>query len=117
MALLAVPLALLVTGLATPVGAAAPTRSSAPSAVAVAYSTDGQGRVTFRQTGAPYLNAELPVAKRVQDLMGRMTLEEKVGQMTMAERGAVTGDPTQVTTLMLGAVLSGGGSVPADNTP
>ena len=116
-ALLAVPLALLATGLAAPVGAAAPTRGTAPAGVTAAYPTDGQGRVTFRQTGAPYLNPDLPVAKRVEDLMGRMTLEEKVGQMTMAERGAVTDDPTQVTALMLGAVLSGGGSVPADNTP
>ena len=66
MALLAVPLALLATGLATPVGAAAPTGSAAPTAVSAAYPTDGQGRVTFRQTGAPYLDPKLPVAKRVQ---------------------------------------------------
>jgi beta-glucosidase len=114
-ALLAMPLALLATGLTAPVGAA-PAGRSAPAAVA-ADPTDGHGRVTFRQAGAPYLDAKLPVDKRVKDLMGRMTLEEKVGQMTMAERGAVTDDPTQVRTSMLGAVLSGGGSVPADNTP
>jgi beta-glucosidase len=115
MALVAVPLAMLATCLATPVGAVS-TRGSAPTAL-TAYPTDGLGRVAFRQTGAPYLNPDLPVAKRVEDLMGRMTLEEKIGQMTMAERGAVTEDPTQVTSLRLGAVLSGGGSVPADNTP
>jgi beta-glucosidase len=115
-ALLAVPIALLATGLATPVGAA-PTGGTDRIPLTAANPTDGQGRVTFRQTGAPYLNPNLPVAKRVKDLMSRMTPEEKVGQMTMAERGAVTDDPTQVTTLMLGAVLSGGGSVPADNTP
>jgi beta-glucosidase len=116
LALLAVPLALLATGLAAPVGAT-PTASGAVPTAPTAYPTDGQGRVTFRQTGAPYLNPALPVAKRVEDLMARMTLEEKVGQMTMAERGDVTEDPTRVTTLMLGALLSGGGSVPADNTP
>jgi beta-glucosidase len=114
-ALLAMPLALLATGLTAPVGAA-PAGRSAPAAVA-ADPTDWHERVTFRQAGAPYLDAKLPVDKRVKDLMGRMTLEEKVGQMTMAERGAVTDDPTQVRTSMLGAVLSGGGSVPADNTP
>ena len=64
-----------------------------------------------------YHDAAQPIRHRVDDLLSRMTLEEKVGQMTMAERGAVTGDPAQVTTLMLGAVLSGGGSVPTDNTP
>ncbi len=30
---------------------------------------------------APYRNPELPVAERVADLLGRMTVEEKVGQM------------------------------------
>ena len=31
--------------------------------------------------GAPYMNPALPVEQRVDDLIGRMTLEEKVGQM------------------------------------
>ncbi|WP_243716988.1 glycoside hydrolase family 3 protein [Actinomadura sp. KC345] len=66
---------------------------------------------------APYLNKWLPVSTRVDDLLGRMTLEEKVGQMTQAERGAVDGDRDQITELKLGSVLSGGGSVPAENTP
>ncbi|HEV7648608.1 MAG TPA: glycoside hydrolase family 3 N-terminal domain-containing protein, partial [Actinophytocola sp.] len=66
---------------------------------------------------AAYLDARLPVAQRVSDLLGRMTLEEKVGQMTQAERGAIDADQSQITTLALGSVLSGGGSVPADNTP
>jgi beta-glucosidase len=65
----------------------------------------------------PYRNADLPVADRVADLLGRMTLAEKVGQMTQAERGDVADDPSKVTTWGLGSVLSGGGSVPADNTP
>ncbi|HEY8479429.1 MAG TPA: glycoside hydrolase family 3 N-terminal domain-containing protein, partial [Spirillospora sp.] len=66
---------------------------------------------------APYLDARLPVAKRVDDLLSRMTLEEKVGQMAQAERGAIDEDRDQITELKLGSVLSGGGSVPADNTP
>jgi beta-glucosidase len=37
--------------------------------------------------------------------------------MTQAERAAVTADPSQVTTLALGSLLSGGGSTPAQNTP
>jgi beta-glucosidase len=64
----------------------------------------------------PYEDPSQPVPARVADLLSRMTLEEKVGQMTMAERGAVTGDPSQVTDLKLGAVLSGGGSTPTPNT-
>jgi beta-glucosidase len=65
----------------------------------------------------PYLDTARPVEVRVADLLGRMTLAEKVGQMTQAERGAIDGDQGQITSLMLGSVLSGGGSTPANNTP
>ncbi|WP_270416752.1 glycoside hydrolase family 3 N-terminal domain-containing protein [Bifidobacterium pseudolongum] len=34
-----------------------------------------------RESNADYLNPSLPIAQRVSDLLGRMTLEEKVGQM------------------------------------
>jgi beta-glucosidase len=64
-----------------------------------------------------YLNPRLPVEQRVRDLLRRMTLEEKVGQMTQAERGAVFDDPSQIAELQLGSVLSGGGSTPPTNTP
>jgi beta-glucosidase len=37
--------------------------------------------------------------------------------MTQAERGAVTADPSLITTWRLGSLLSGGGSVPTPNTP
>jgi beta-glucosidase len=65
----------------------------------------------------PYENPSLPVKQRVTDLLSRMTLEEKVGQMTQAERGAVTDDPSLITTNGYGSILSGGGSVPTPNTP
>jgi beta-glucosidase len=63
----------------------------------------------------PYQDPSQPVPVRVADLLSRMTLEEKIGQMTQAERGAVTDDPSRVTDWMLGSVLSGGGSVPTPN--
>ncbi|TQS46818.1 glycoside hydrolase family 3 protein [Cryptosporangium phraense] len=65
---------------------------------------------------APYLNPRLPVERRVDDLLKRMTLDDKVGQMTQAERAAVTADPSKITTLRYGSVLSGGGSTPTPNT-
>ena len=67
--------------------------------------------------GLPYLDSRLPIARRVADLMSRMTLDDKIGQMTQAERGAVAPEPAQITALRLGSVLSGGGSVPTPNTP
>ncbi|MFG2552588.1 glycoside hydrolase family 3 N-terminal domain-containing protein [Streptomyces sp. NPDC048581] len=65
--------------------------------------------------GLPYLDSELPVRKRVADLLSRLSLEEKAGQMTQAERGALTtsGD---IATYALGSLLSGGGSTPTPNT-
>src|ERR1700712_5659805 len=39
-----------------------------------------------------YLNPRAPIPKRVNDLLGRMTLAEKVGQMTQAERASLTPD-------------------------
>jgi beta-glucosidase len=65
----------------------------------------------------PYQDPSLPVATRVDDLLGRMTLGEKIGQMTQAERIDVDADPSLITTYALGSVLSGGGSVPTPNTP
>jgi len=52
---------------------------------------------------------------RVQDLLARMTLEEKIGQMTQVEKNSLT--PAEVTTYFLGSVLSGGGGSPTENTP
>jgi beta-glucosidase len=67
--------------------------------------------------GAIYENPRAPIPKRVADLLSRMTLEEKVGQMTQAERASVAEDPTPISALALGSLLSGGGSVPTPNTP
>jgi beta-glucosidase len=64
-----------------------------------------------------YLNAKLPIDRRVSDLLARMTLPEKVGQMAQAERLAVDADPTLVAQWGLGSLLSGGGSTPTPNTP
>jgi beta-glucosidase len=63
-----------------------------------------------------YRNASAPVDKRVADLLARMTLAEKVGQMTQVDRQflATQGD---IATYKLGSLLSGGGSVPEPNTP
>jgi beta-glucosidase len=65
----------------------------------------------------PYENPNLPTSERVADLLSRMTLEEKVGQMTQTERYQVYDDATPITTWHLGGLLSGGGSTPTNNNP
>ncbi|WP_341676626.1 glycoside hydrolase family 3 protein [Niveibacterium sp. SC-1] len=64
---------------------------------------------------APYRNASQTVEARVEDLLGRMTLAEKIGQMTQAERGAIGAE--RAAQLQLGSILSGGGSSPRPNKP
>ncbi len=63
--------------------------------------------------GLPYQDPSLPVATRVNDLLSRMTLDEKIGQMTQAERLAVNN--AQITQSRIGSLLSGGGSAPSPN--
>jgi beta-glucosidase len=90
------------------------TAFTVPAAVA-SEATSGEAAAPTQVL--PYENARLPVSKRVADLLGRMTLAEKVGQMTQTERARVDADPTLITTWNLGSILSGGGSTPAENTP
>lgn len=63
----------------------------------------------------PYLDPKIPVPLRVEDLLSRMTLEEKIGQMTQPDRAALTPE-SDIATFYLGSVLSGGGSAPAENS-
>ncbi|MEW2619905.1 glycoside hydrolase family 3 N-terminal domain-containing protein [Streptomyces sp. NPDC048106] len=64
--------------------------------------------------GLPYLDPKLPVKKRVADLLSRMSLAEKAGQMTQAERDGLA--PGDIASYDLGSLLSGGGSTPTPNT-
>src|SRR4051794_20150330 len=90
-------------------------------ALVAGLAAPGAGATTKHKARAsqqlPYENANLPVQQRVADLLGRMTLDEKIGQMTQAERASVDKDTSQITTWNLGSLLSGGGSTPTPNTP
>uniref|UniRef100_A0A8I6ZAC6 Glycoside hydrolase family 3 N-terminal domain-containing protein n=1 Tax=Hordeum vulgare subsp. vulgare TaxID=112509 RepID=A0A8I6ZAC6_HORVV len=57
-----------------------------------------------------YKDATKPVEDRVADLLGRMTLAEKIGQMTQIERLVAT--PDVLRDNFIGSLLSGSGSVP-----
>jgi beta-glucosidase len=56
------------------------------------------------------------VERRAADVLARMTLDEKIGQMTQADSGSLK-DPSDVGKLLLGSVLSGGDSEPPDVSP
>ncbi len=63
-----------------------------------------------------YLDPNASVSERVEDLLGRMSLDEKIGQMTQADRTALSSN-SDIATYYLGSILSGGGAAPSDNTP
>ncbi|CAI9781361.1 unnamed protein product [Fraxinus pennsylvanica] len=58
-----------------------------------------------------YKDPKQPLNVRINDLLSRMTLEEKIGQMTQIERKVTTGDVMKK--YFIGSVVSGGGSWPA----
>lgn len=64
---------------------------------------------------AMFLDPGAPAAQRAADLLSRMSLREKLGQMTLIEKGSI--DPSGVAAYAVGGVLSGGGGAPADNSP
>jgi beta-glucosidase len=102
------------------------------AALGLSASAPGAGEPT-------YLNANAPIDKRVKDLLHRMTLEEKVGQMDQIVIGKLrdttqpangdcnnaggNNDPLQTSCLQrtlidyhTGSILSGGTDNPIDNT-
>ncbi|XP_057956521.1 uncharacterized protein LOC131149787 [Malania oleifera] len=58
-----------------------------------------------------YKDPKQPLGARIKDLMARMTLEEKIGQMLQIEREVASAEV--MNKYYVGSVLSGGGSVPA----
>ncbi len=86
--------------------------------------TDDPPTVVIDAHGLPYQDASLPISRRVSDLLSRMSLAEKIGQMTQADRYMFTGEDTTSNTTpndlrawLVGSLLSGGGDVPTPNTP
>jgi beta-glucosidase len=64
---------------------------------------------------SPYLDPALPPAVRAQDLLARLTTDEKFGQMTLVERASVS--PNDVRTQTYGGVFSAVSYNPNPNTP
>ena len=103
--------------------------------LATALSAAAVARTAASASSQPaYLNASLPVQARVSDLLGRMTLPEKIGQMVQIEATQVT-DKTSACTSQggfnlpnpaceqkifvdnhVGSILAGGTDIPIDTT-
>ncbi|RCV40893.1 hypothetical protein SETIT_9G091800v2 [Setaria italica] len=86
-----------------------------PAATAVACLLVAAVFLTTAAAGAEYVkykDPKQPINERVQDLLSRMTLEEKIGQMSQIERANATTEVIEK--YFIGSVLSGGGSVPAE---
>jgi beta-glucosidase len=62
-----------------------------------------------------YTDPSQPIEARVEDLLKRMTLDEKIGQMTQVEKGSIKS--SDIAKYYLGSILSGGGGSPYNNTP
>jgi beta-glucosidase len=62
----------------------------------------------------PGTDSGRPVSERVDALLGQMTLDEKIGQMTQVEENSI--QPGDITRYFIGSILSGGGgSLSADS--
>lgn len=63
-----------------------------------------------------YKQADAPLGERVDDLLARMTLAEKIGQMTLVEKDSI--QAADIAALGIGGLLSGGGGYPkTGNSP
>jgi len=62
----------------------------------------------------PYQDPALPVPQRVDDLLARMTLDDKLGQMTQIEKDALV-PQSDLAAFRIGSVLSGGDSTVSPN--
>ncbi|HYS37760.1 MAG TPA: glycoside hydrolase family 3 N-terminal domain-containing protein, partial [Pseudonocardiaceae bacterium] len=101
----------------------------------IAMSTSAITSPTASAAGQPaYLDAKLPTQARVSDLLGRMTLPEKIGQMVQIEVTQVTDTSNNCTSQggfnlpnpvceqkiftdnKVGSILAGGTDIPIDTT-
>ena len=107
-AALAVVVALLAGCFSNPPSLNPPASSARAASSAPATATSGT-------PGAGYLDPGLSVDARVADLLARMTIDEKIGQLTLVEKGSI--GAADVQRAFVGGVLSGGDGNPTPNTP
>jgi beta-glucosidase len=87
----------------------APEAADAHEQGAQARAASGMDPEVWPETRAPF-QPDAALDARVADLLSRMTLEEKVGQVIQADIGSVT--PAEAAQYHLGSILNGGNSAP-----
>ena len=97
----------------TPAAVASP--ANTPAAAALSTDDAQPNASSVPDATAVQPAAATSVDDRVEALLAQMTLAEKIGQMTQAEKGSIT--PEDVSRYFIGSVLSGGGGSPPRNTP
>jgi beta-glucosidase len=100
--------AFVVVAVVAACGSTTPTVTPGPASPAAS----GSGSPS---TERAWMDATKPVDERVAALLGQMTLDEKIGQMTQIEKNSI--DATNAAAFNLGSILSGGGGFPQPNTP
>lgn len=95
----------------------APVMLSASDAVEKQASTGVEGDPTAHPALWPALKSPIPrdavLEQRIQSLLSKMSVEEKVGQIVQGDIGSITSD--EVRKYRLGSVLAGGNSDPGGN--
>jgi len=72
-------------------------------------------QVIFISILSSIIFCETKIDKKINTLLKQMTVEEKIGQMTQIDRRFLRSDEDLIK-FGIGSILSGGGSVPEDNT-
>jgi beta-glucosidase len=86
------------------------------AALGATLSACGEGPTGGGAPGGGGADPDAAIAARTAELLARMTLDEKIGQMTQVDRMYLASE-SDIATYSLGSVISGGGSTPATNTP
>ena len=79
--------------------------------------------IAYGEETPAYLRTDLPIEQRIEDLLQRMTLQEKLGQMVQIDLGCIGKGENEallqkaIIDYGVGSILSGGSGSPFENTP
>ncbi|MEA2838651.1 MAG: beta-glucosidase [Bradyrhizobium sp.] len=104
----------IVVAVALVAGCGSVPATGAPAASGPSNGASGSAPSGSASADRPWMDASKPVDDRVAALLGQMTLDEKIGQMTQIEKNAI--NATDAAAFGLGSILSGGGGFPTPNT-